>query len=695
MRPLTAWRRPLVGRCACATLVAATVAIAAAQQASQPPASGQNPPSRPTFRTGTDAVVVDLRVLDRDGKFVGDLTKDDFRIFEDDEEQAIATFSLVNMPLASTATVSATPRVAPDVVSNARADEGRLYVIVLDDLEEEKDDSGTYQGLRSVTVRAIARDFVEHHFADTDRAALITTSGRRNMTVQFTNDRRRLLEAIDRFQGGFGQINYLCVAPPGIGPCVMVRDNLHSVMVSLRSVAEWLAAIDGRRKAIVLVSDRLGRTMKDMNIDLATQEAADVAHFLEAAARANVTLYAIDPVGLPTGKPGNIKTLPLDDHAWLDLDRTKSLEVVAEATGGFAAVHTNDYAAEFDRVVEANSSYYLLGYTPSNTQQDGKFRKIRVEVRRPAGATSLGRFADLQVQARSGYASEKPSASRTTAADALPPDLADLMKSPVPVAGLSLSVAAVPFRGSGTTASVAVIVEARVSDLQLSNQDGRFNGAMNIAIVAADLNGRTQGGERGSLTMRLSQGRRDVVAAQGVRMLSTIDLKPGEYSVNVAAADATGELARGSVRYDLTVPDFSKPLTMSGIALASAATTVIQTNGSDARWKPSLGMTPTTVRSFGTDDELRVFAEIYDNDRKAHSTMVTTTVAAASGRTVFTSKQALSRATDQTTYPVVTSIPLIDMPPGEYVLSIEAQSSATRDRPISRQIPFSVRPKSI
>ena len=89
MRPLTACRRPLVGRCACATLVAATVAIGAAQQASQPPATAQNPPSRPTFRTGTDAVVVDLRVLDRDGKFVGDLTKDDFRIFEDDKEQAV------------------------------------------------------------------------------------------------------------------------------------------------------------------------------------------------------------------------------------------------------------------------------------------------------------------------------------------------------------------------------------------------------------------------------------------------------------------------------------------------------------------------------------------------------------------------------------------------------------------------------
>ena len=72
------------------------------------------------------------------------------------------------------------------------------------------------------------------------------------MTVQFTNDRRRLLDAIDEFQGGYGQISFYCAFPNSPSQWrVLVRDNLHSAMISLTAVAEWLGQISGRRKSIV------------------------------------------------------------------------------------------------------------------------------------------------------------------------------------------------------------------------------------------------------------------------------------------------------------------------------------------------------------------------------------------------------------------------------------------------------------
>ncbi len=680
----------LLGSCLGAGLLTASVVIGAAQQSPQSSPPAQNPPGRPNFRTNTNAVIVDLRVVDKDEQFVADLTKDDFRVFEDDKEQTVTTVSLVDIPITSRTERVGVPSVSPDVVSNSHVDEGRLYVIVLDDLEEEGDDSGLYQGHRSVTVRAIARDFVEHHLSDGDRAALMTTSGRRNMTVQFTNDRRRLLDTIDGFQGGFGGIDYYCAQPNSGGQCVFVKDNLHSVMVSLTSLAEWLAQINGRRKSIVLVSDRLGRSMKrEINMDLASHEAADVQAFVAAAARGNVSLYAIDPVGQPTGTPGNIKPLPLDDLAWLDLDRTQSLEIVSETTGGFAATHTNNYARAFDRVVEENSFYYLLGYTPSNVVQDGKFRKIRVEVKRADGKTSIGRVPEFHVRARSGYAAGKPPAKTVAPVpDVLPPDLLDLMKSPLPVAGLTMSVAVMPFRRTAETASVAVVVEARPSALMLANPDTGFSGTMEIAIAAAGTDGKILGGESGSLTMNLSAAARERIAAQGVRMLSSIDLSPGDYHVSVAASDGQ---ARGSVRYDVTVPDFSKPLAMSGIALGSIETSRVQTKGTDARWNSSLGMPPTTAREFGTTDELRTFVEIYDNDQRPHETRVTVSVRSDAGKTMFEQQQTLKRIGDQTTYPVVTPIPLVDVPPGSYVLTVEALNSERPREAVSRQIPFTVR----
>src|SRR5690348_14134745 len=54
--------------------------------------------SPPTFRAGTALVQVDVVVRDGKGQFVGNLTKDDFQVFEDGKPQTIQTFSLVGRP---------------------------------------------------------------------------------------------------------------------------------------------------------------------------------------------------------------------------------------------------------------------------------------------------------------------------------------------------------------------------------------------------------------------------------------------------------------------------------------------------------------------------------------------------------------------------------------------------------------------
>jgi hypothetical protein len=55
----------------------------------------------------------------------------------------------------------------------------------------------------------------------------------------------------------------------------------------------------------------------------------------------------------------------------------------ADSTGGFAAVDTNSFAEAFDRITEANSRYYLLGYSPPAHLRDGRFYRIEVRTKRP------------------------------------------------------------------------------------------------------------------------------------------------------------------------------------------------------------------------------------------------------------------------------------------------------------------------
>ena len=57
-----------------------------------------------------------------------------------------------------------------------------------------------------------------------------------------------------------------------------------------------------------------------------------------------------------------------------------SLRVVADETGGFAVLNQNDFRNGFSRILDDNSSYYVLGYYPTNDKLDGRFRNVQVKV---------------------------------------------------------------------------------------------------------------------------------------------------------------------------------------------------------------------------------------------------------------------------------------------------------------------------
>ena len=79
---------------------------------------------------------------------------------------------------------------------------------------------------------------------------------------------------------------------------------------------------------------------------------------------------------------GRRRRRPCDCQNELRLSQD-SLRVLADATGGFAAVNRNDFNGAFDRIVAENSSYYMLGFYSTNDRRDGRYRKIEVRVKRP------------------------------------------------------------------------------------------------------------------------------------------------------------------------------------------------------------------------------------------------------------------------------------------------------------------------
>jgi hypothetical protein len=183
------------------------------------------------------------------------------------------------------------------------------------------------------------------------------------------------------------------------------------------------------------------------------------------------------------------------------------------------------------------------------------------------------------------------------------------------------------------------------------------------------------------------------VMSSGFRVIQSLELAPGRYSLRMAAREGNTRKA-GSVTFDLEVPDFAKaPLTMSDIALTSAMSGVAPTIRPKDPLEKLLPGPLTTYREFSTADEVALFAEVYDNVKQAHKTEIVATVKAEGGQSVFETREARESselAGSAGGYGFEARVPLKSLAPGLYVLRVEA-TAGVGDRPtVSRQIIFRV-----
>src|SRR5258706_3272908 len=365
--------------------------------------------------------------------------------------------------------------IEPDIASNEQVLDGRLYLILLDDYHVAP--------LRSQNARNLGRRFVVEKLGANDQAAVVTTSGLAESSKDFTQNRHLLVQAIDNFVGqklpsatlnkvdqraremADQQSSDAGVQP--ITPQNMATEDMdapermfkaRAALNSLRSIAEWMSAIQGRRKAIVYISEGVDYNLYDMftgadpsqfnfeNFNMVQQETWDT---IAAASRSNVQIYPIDPRGLTTMAQENIEIqgLPLlalhlgPETLAQELQTSQmNLRQLADETGGVAAVGTNDMDKAFDRIVQENSSYYVLGYYPTNEKRDGKLRKISVKV---------NGYPDAQVTFRKRYAAPRGKLKSTSAkpvdpAAGLTAELMATIASPLPKTGLPLRITAIP-----------------------------------------------------------------------------------------------------------------------------------------------------------------------------------------------------------------------------------------------------------
>ncbi|HEX8030851.1 MAG TPA: hypothetical protein VF491_20405, partial [Vicinamibacterales bacterium] len=338
-----------------------------------------------------------------------------------------------------------------------------------------------------------------------------------------------------------------------------------------------------------------------------------------------------------------------------------------------------------------NSSYYVMGYYSSNDKRDGRYRKIEVKLADKPGYV---------VRARKGYVAPRGKAPDTRAAvkNGPSPELADALESPLPLTALPLAMTAAVFKGptpkgSAPRGSVVISTFVNGSTLPLAENAGMFKNDLEVLGTATDDKGKTFATDRNTLNLNMKPDTAKRVAANGFRVIQSLELAPGRYTLRMGVSE-TNTRKSGSVSFDLEVPDFSKPaLAMSDIALTSALSGIAPTVRPKDPLEKLLPGPLTSYRDFYPQDEVALFAEIYDNTKQAHKVEITATVKAEGGQTVFQTKEdhdSSELAGSAGGYGFTTRFPLKTFAPGLYVLRVEAITQVG-DRPTtSKEIVFRV-----
>src|ERR1043165_9152107 len=286
-------------------------------------------------RTETSLVQLNVGVVDKQGRPVTSLTRNDFVIYEDGVKQSIQHFESVDAPFS--------------------------LVLLLDM-------SGSTINFRQ-QLKLASQRFLDA-LAPEDRVAVIQFNAKVKSLTGFSTNRMKTAYAIEIAEGA-GETHFY---------------------EALKYALNELEKEGKRRKAIVVLTDGLDTRLR--NSDRATLSKAqtdeealaaiqphsstDLNNVLSSADRLGVTIY---PLALPSGDP---KRLPLQTPNIVGIYAAARarLQSLADRTGGrLNEISRLEYMAQLYREVAANlRTLYTVAYQPQGERPRGKWHEIKVEV---------------------------------------------------------------------------------------------------------------------------------------------------------------------------------------------------------------------------------------------------------------------------------------------------------------------------
>ena len=534
------------------------------------------------IRTTTRLVEVSVVVQDKNGNPITGLTKEDFKLFDQGKQQSIALFSGSSPVPASVAPRAPLP---PNMFTN-RFDQkgeepGAVTVILFDTLNTSVRDQQyvrkqilrflqTLKPQDHVALYALTTELLVLHDFTQDDSALVTAVGhyapKELAAFDASNTPPVNLISLGADPQWANLQNAVNNANAEIGD-QQAMDRVGTTAGAIEAIADHVASIPGHKSLVWVsggfpiqlgtpsiggnpsgVNDQpIGGTDGKNQLPRADRDsrtfAEDVLRVTEALNRANLSIYPVDAKGVeislsPSGGPEQRDRPPeRKDTAGLNMqqDARNSSQLLADRTGGIAFFGSNDVSGIMRRAMDDGRFAYTLGFYPDHGKWDGKFRKIKIEVK-DDGA---------RLHYRQGYfaGNDQPDTE-----DKVKTELQQAAMSPLDATVLGMIVG-----GKAAEPPAARNLDLRISldptQFLLTQSGDRRVGALDLFFLQRDAAGNILIAEKQHLGLNFEEKQYEVLAKAGIILERHLIVQPQAAEIRVVVRDASSD-ALGSV----TVP---------------------------------------------------------------------------------------------------------------------------------------------
>jgi len=379
---------------------------------------GQKTPAQPaqkpippvSERVEVSVTNVEVIVTDSKGNRVSGLTRDDFEVYQDGLPQKITNFYAVSGGKVLLDDGKVVALESPEAQAEIPADLKARYIVFIDNLNiQPQNRNRMFKRLQ---------EFVQQTIGTRAEAMVVTYNRSLKVRRKFTSEASEIIQILDEIEhetgGGTSLAGERRDALHQIDESQSVdqalsvartysrslRNDLEFTVDALKATLNGLAGVDGR-KTLVYVSEGLpstaGAEMFDQiqrkysnQASVATLEQFEFdmnnrySGIIQAANAQGVMIWALDASGLTTetlisAENRSFDTRPSD--FFMRQNMQSPLVLMAEQTGGMAAVNTNDWKKSLDELARDFSNFYSIGYRANRSAVD-RPHSLEVRVKR-------------------------------------------------------------------------------------------------------------------------------------------------------------------------------------------------------------------------------------------------------------------------------------------------------------------------